>query len=168
MRNTNTWKIAFGGVMAALSVVIMCLGTLIPIATFICPVLCCLVGCVVLRLCGKRMAWAWYGALSVLSLLLSPDKEAAAVYVIFGYYPMIKGFFDRLPFSVLFKLLYFNLSVAVFYTLLMRILGLSEVLLEYGELGTIAFLVFAIAGNLTFILLDILIKRFTVGRKNDA
>ena len=81
---------------------------------------------------------------------------------------MIKGFFDRLPVCILFKLLYFNLSVAVFYTLLMHMLGLSHVLLEYGELGVIGFLVMAFAGNLTFILLDVLLKRLGSGEKDDA
>lgn len=165
MRKGNAWKMAFGGVTAALAVVIMCLGTLIPLATFICPVFCCLIGCVVLRLCGKKVAWAWYGSLCVLSLLLSPDKEAAAVYVMLGYYPLIKAFFDRLPASMLFKLLFFNTSVAVLYTLLMHLLGLSDILLEFGEFGIIGFLVLAFAGNLTFVLLDILLKRISVRRK---
>ncbi|MBR4863463.1 MAG: hypothetical protein IKU07_02710 [Oscillospiraceae bacterium] len=157
---------AYGGVMAALAVVIMCLGTLIPLATFICPVLCCLIGATVLRLCGSRVSWAWYAALCILSLLLAPDKEAAVVYVMLGAYPMLKTFFDRLPGSVFFKLLYFNASAAVLYTLLMRLLGLSAVLSEYGELGIAGFLIMTVAANVTFLLLDVLLKRISVRRKS--
>ena len=166
MRKGNAWKIAYGGVMAALAVVIMCLGSLIPLATFICPVLCCLIGGTVLRLCGKRVAWAWYVALVVLSLLLAPDKEAAVVYVMLGAYPMLKGFFEKLPFCIFFKLFYFNATTIALYTILMRLFGLSAVLSEYGELGTGGFVVMALAANITFLLIDVLLNRISFGRKS--
>ena len=50
--------------MAALAVVIMNLGGLIPIATFVCPMLCMVLLKVVLRMTTARIAWAWYGAVS--------------------------------------------------------------------------------------------------------
>ena len=80
--------------MAALAVVIMSLGTLIPVATFVCPVLCMLILQLVLKLCGSRIAWAWYGAVAILSLLMAPDKEAAAVFLFLGYYPVVKPRMD--------------------------------------------------------------------------
>ena len=43
----------------------------------------------VLKTCGVRIAWAWYGAVAILSLLLAPDKEAAAVFAFLGYYPIV-------------------------------------------------------------------------------
>ena len=70
---------ALGGVLAALAVVIMALGTLIPVATYVCPVLCMLLLQAVNKLCGSRVAWAWYGAVAILSMLLAPDKEKAAI-----------------------------------------------------------------------------------------
>lgn len=78
---------ALGGVLAALAVVIMGMGTLIPVATYVCPMLCALLLQVVLKTCGVRVAWAWYGAVAILSLLLAPDKEAAAVFLFLGYTP---------------------------------------------------------------------------------
>ena len=63
--------IAFGGVLAALAVVIMSMGTLIPVATYVCPMLCCLLLSMVNRTCGKRLGWAWYGAVTLLSLLMT-------------------------------------------------------------------------------------------------
>ena len=76
--------------LAAAAVVLMSIGTIIPIATYAAPVLCMMVGQMVLKLCGSRIAWAWYGAVTVLSLLLAPDKEAAAVFAVLGYYPVVK------------------------------------------------------------------------------
>ena len=59
MRNNEAKSIALGGVLAALAVVIMCMGGLIPVATYVCPTLCMIALCFVVQLCGKRIAWAW-------------------------------------------------------------------------------------------------------------
>ena len=80
----HSGKIALGGVLAALAVVVMCLGGMIPLATYICPILCMLLQSTVLQKCGGRVAWAWFFAVSILSLLLSPEKEGAAVFLFLG------------------------------------------------------------------------------------
>ena len=86
---------ALGGMLAALAVVMMSLGTIIPVATYVCPMLCALLLQGVLKTCGSRVAWAWYGAVALLSVLLAPDKEAAGVFVFLGYYPIVKPALDR-------------------------------------------------------------------------
>ena len=78
-------QIALGGVMAALAVTIMSMGGLIPVATYVCPMLCALLLQTVLVLCGRRVAWCWYAVVSVLAVLMGPDKEAALVFVFLGY-----------------------------------------------------------------------------------
>ena len=83
-KRTPASSVALGGVLAVLAVVVMCLGTIIPVATYVCPMLCALLLQVVLKTCGVRIAWAWYGAVAILSLLLAPDKEAAAVFAVSG------------------------------------------------------------------------------------
>ena len=84
-KRTPAANIALGGILAALAVVVMSMGTLIPVATYVCPMLCAILLQMVLKLCGRRMAWAWYGAVTLLSLLMAPDKEAAAVFLALGY-----------------------------------------------------------------------------------
>ena len=49
---------ALGGVLAALAVVVMSLGGLIPVATFVCPMLCMILLRFVCQLCGNRIGWA--------------------------------------------------------------------------------------------------------------
>ena len=53
MRTSEARLIAFGGMMAALAVVIMCLGGLIPVATVTVPVICMMILAYVLKFCGK-------------------------------------------------------------------------------------------------------------------
>ena len=78
---SKAFPIALGGILAALAVIVMAMGTMFPAATYVCPVLCIMVQELVRRQCGRKIAWAWYGAVSILGLLLSPDKEAAAVFL---------------------------------------------------------------------------------------
>ena len=89
MKNSPAAKISLGGMLAALALVIMNLVGLIPVATFVCPMLCMMILTLVVRFCGKRIGWAWYGAVSILSILLAPDKEAAAIFIFLGYYPIL-------------------------------------------------------------------------------
>ena len=161
MRRDKAHPVALGGLLAALAVVVMCLGGLIPVATYICPVLCCLMGSVVMMLCGRRVAWAWYPAVALLALLLGPDKEAAAVYVCFGFYPMVKPKIDSLPLSWLWKLLLFNGIAVLLYTVLIRLLGLEALLQEFRALDIGGWVLIVLLSNATFFLLDKLLgKRF--------
>ena len=159
MRHNSAKYVALGGVMAALAVVIMCLGTLIPLATFVCPMLCIVLLMVVLRLTTPRIAWAWYGAVSILSILLAPDKEAAAVFLFLGYYPMIKPWLDRRKLSVLWKLVLFNASIFAMYGVLIWVFGLTDLLEDYREMGMILTAVTLVLGNITLFMVDILLGR---------
>ena len=145
--------------MAALAVVIMCLGVLIPIATYICPIICTMLLAVMLMLCGKRFAWAWFAAVGILSTLFSPDKEAAAVFLFLGYYPIIKPFFDGRRFCWLWKGIYFNVSVTVRYWLLLRLMGLEQLMEDFRELWIGGLVLMLFMGNLVFFMLDRLLNR---------
>lgn len=160
MRRGSAKKIAFGGMMAALALVIMCLGTMIPIATFVCPMLCAVLLMLVLGMTGNRIAWAWYGAVVVLSMLLAPDKEACAVFVFFGYYPIVKPWFDKRRFAYFWKFALFNVSIFAMYGLLIYLLGLSQVASEFQELGVFLTIITLIMGNVTLFMLDVLLGRF--------
>lgn len=158
-KRRSAYAAALGGVFAALAVVVMGLGTLIPVATFVCPVICMLMLQMVRRICGSRMAWAWYGAVAILGLLLAPDKEAAAVFLFLGYYPIVKPKLDSRRASWLWKGLLFNAAIAILYGLLIGLLGLAEIVREYAEMGVILTAVMLFLGNVTFFLLDRLLDR---------
>ena len=149
---------ALGGLLAALAVVIMSMGTLIPVATYVCPMLCALVLQLVLKICGKRVAWAWYGAVSVLSLLMAPDKEAAAIFLALGFYPIVKPGLDRRKGKWLLKGLFFNGMILLTYWLLMHLFGMAQLVSEFTEMGTLLAAVLLLLGNVTFFLLDRLLE----------
>ena len=158
---TPASSIALGGVLAALAVVIMSMGTLIPVATYVCPMLSALILQLVLKTCGRRIAWGWYAAVSILSLLMAPDKEAAAVFLALGYYPILKPGLDRRKGKWLWKLLFFNAVILLTYWLLMHLFGFDQLSAEFSQMGILLTVVMLLLGNVTFFLLDKLLeKRF--------
>jgi hypothetical protein len=159
MKRNSAKEIALGGLMAALAVVIMCLGGLIPFATFVCPMLCCLITKLVLSMCGKRITWAWYGAVAILSVLMAPDKEAAAVFVFLGYYPIVKPWMDQRKLRWFWKGLLFNCAILLMYWLLIHIFGMAAIAAEFREMGIILTVLTLLLGNLTFFLLDKVLSR---------
>ena len=155
MKKTPAALIAFGGMMAAVAMVIMNLVSLIPVATFVCPMLCMMILTVVIRFCGKRIGWAWYGAVAILSVLMAPDKEAAAIFVFLGYYPLVKPKLDAMKSGMLLKFLFFNSVILLMYWLLINLFGLAQLAQEFSELGVIMTVFTLITGNLIFYMLEI-------------
>ena len=160
MKTTQAKAVAVGGVFAAMAVVIQGLGGLVPVATFVLPVLCMFLECVVLRICGKRLTWAWFGAVAILGRLVCPDKGSAMLFLLLGYYPIIKPGLDRLPLSWLWKLLLFQCVVAVAYLILIYLMGMEQLIQEYMGLGLWFFGAMLLMGNVTFLLLDKALDRF--------
>ena len=124
-------QVALGGMLTAVAVVIMSMGSLIPVNTYVCPVLCMLINRPVLERCGRRIGWCYYLATAVLSLFLAPDREAALVYVFLGYYPMVRHLFEKL--GVLkqpAKLVFFTLAGAASYGVLLLVMGVGAAMTE--------------------------------------
>ena len=156
---TESRRIAVGGMMAALAVVLMAMGGMIPVATYVIPMLCVFLLRFVYGSCGRRIAWAWYGAVALLGLLFCPDKEAAAVFAALGYYPIVKPKLDKARLPWLWKGLLFNGTVLILYWLLLNLFGLQQVVQDFEEIGTIMTVILLVMGNLVFLLIDILLGR---------
>lgn len=166
MRRSSAGNMALGGVLAALAVVVMTLGGLIPVATYVCPMICMILLWVVLSRAGSRVAWAWYAAVSILSLLLGPDKEAAAVFVFLGYYPIVKPWLDSRKLPWLWKLLLFQAAIGLMYLLLIHLFGMGDLGEEFQTLGVVMNIVLLILGNVTFVMFDRILT--LVQRKHDC
>lgn len=158
---SQAYRMALGGITAALAVVIMCMGTIIPIATYVCPMLAMVLLQLIFPALGKKLCWSWYAAVAVLSLLMAPDKEAAMVYGFLGFYPIIRSALNALPAGWLWKLLVFNASVLLCYWLMIHLLGMAELAQELTFWVSIVTL---ILGNITFLLTDRLLAMLSSGK----
>lgn len=156
-------QIALGGVLAALAVVILLLGGMIPIGTYLAPMLAALPLVILLAELPKSLCLGWYCIVALLGVLLCPDKETAFVFVFLGWYPLAKPALDRLPKlpGLLCKLLIFNASTAALYALLILVFRLDALVREAQETGMILLVAIVLMGNLSFILFDLVLGRLT-------
>ena len=130
---------AYCGMTVGLSVVVMLMGGLIPIAVYAVPLICGLLLLPVTIEFGKPSAWATFAATALLALILDFDKEAAFFYLFVSYYPILKWSIDRIrskPVRLITKLLLFSVSVTVMYLLLWLLFPMEAFMQEFHELGT--------------------------------
>lgn len=165
MRNTETQarQLALGGVLASLAVVILILGGLIPVGTYVAPMLASLPLIALLAELPMSLCIGWYAVVATLSVLLCPDRETAFVFVFLGWYPIVRPALDRLPKlpRLASKLLIFNAAVAALYGLLLLVFRLEALIAEARETGAVLFAALLLLGNLTFLLFDVLLERLT-------
>lgn len=157
-QHKKSWAMAYCGMVSALCVALMLLGTIIPIAMFIAPAVAGFLIATVCVECGKKMAWTAYAAVSLLGLLFVPDKEIALIFaVLLGYYPLVKPWLDRVHpvlLRVVSKLVLCNGSILLMYGLILLLIPAGEI---SQELRTTAFLLTAatlLMGNVAFLLYD--------------
>ena len=153
--------LALCGVLTALAVTLLALGGILPGMTFCAPILAMAVLLPVLEELGPRAAGTVYAAVSILALLLVPDRETALVYLFFGWYPILRPKIAALPFRparVLARLAVCNAAALALYGLALRLMGLAEDLLESVWYLNAALLA---AGNVVFLLTDATLARLT-------
>jgi hypothetical protein len=165
MMHRKSREMAFCGVLCALATAILLLGGVIPIATYCAPLLALLVLLPVLTEFGVPAAWTAYAAVSLLGLLLVPDKETAAVYLFFGYYPIIQPLFSRIRLRgirILAKLAYCNLTVLVLYTLLIRLFATGSAANDFRGMSGFFLTVLILLGNVLFLAMDLALGRMEI------
>ena len=101
-----------------------------------------------------------YQAIGVLALALDPDREAALVYLCFGWYPLLRPRLARLPSRLARAAVRIALCTAVcllLYGVVWRVLGLPR----ETAAGGFQILLLAMA-NATFLILDRALERLTL------
>ncbi len=155
-------RTAWCGLLAAVSVVCLMMGSLIPAALYACPILAMAALLPLREQFGRSAALTTYSIVSLLALLLVPDKELALLYVFFGWYVPLQPFLDRLrprPLRIAAKLALSNLAMLTLYGLLIFVFQLQSVLEELEGLNTLWLLILLLSANSLFVLTDILLHR---------
>ena len=146
----KTKAIALGGIMSAMCVAIMLLGAVIGVGVYVAP----MIAGICLIPTGKKYGTKYHISLwaivSILSLLIVPDIEEGLMFLcLFGFYPIVYPYFQKLPklVRILLKLAYFNVVIiAVEYVVIN--------LFVPETLGLPLALVLLAIGNVTFLLYD--------------
>lgn len=149
-------KTSLGGVIAALSIVLMFLTSIMPTMTYALPAAAGVLITVIVIEINKKWAFGVYAAVSLLSILLVADKEAAVMYVMFfGYYPILKAVFERRfskTVSMILKLTVFNISMVIAFLISTYVFMIPfEEMEKYGPIAAFGLLA---VGNVIFVIFD--------------
>ena len=155
-------RTALCGLLAALAVVFLMMGSLIPAALYACPILAMLALLPVREEFGRSTALTAYAAVSILAVLLVPDKELALLFVFFGWYPPVQPLLDRIRPRILraaVKLILANGAAVLLYSLLMWVFQLASVTEELKDITGAMLTVLLLCANILFVLTDIVFHR---------
>lgn len=161
----RTRALALCAVMAALAVTLLFLGGVVPLASIALPVLASMALIPVYAEYGAKWGFLWYLAVAGLGLLLTPDREAAILFVFFGYYPMLRRRFGHLrvrPVRLFTKLLYLNASVVAAYGLMIFVFRIGELSEDFASTEKWLLCAVLILANICFALYDLLLARLEV------
>lgn len=154
-------KCAIGGIVAALSLVMMISVAIIPFLTYALPAAAGLLIVLIVIEIDKKWAFGVYATVAILGVLLVPDKEVAVMYLaFFGYYPIIKAVFEsRFPLwlALILKILVFLATISGSYWLMIKFMGLE--IDEMETFGAVAIPILLGTGLVAFILYDFAVSK---------
>ncbi len=160
-RKKLSFKVALGGVIAALSLLLMLVAGVTTSLVYAIPMITGAFLMVLVIEFGAGFAGLEYLAISIISMLLLGNKEAAIMYVaFFGYYPIIKSFIEKYMGKILswiVKYVIFNVSMVVAYFVVSKIFMITFDDMEM--FGKYALLILLLAGNILFVVYDIMLTR---------
>ena len=153
----ETKKLALSAMLTALGVVMMLLGAVIEVLDLSVGAIASLIVVFVFVEIGKPYHWLVWICTSLITALIYPGSALWIEYLlIFGIYPILKSYIERLPkwswWPI--KLLYINAVVGMLALAMEKILGIPF----FEDEGTFMRVVFWILLNVAFVLYDVFLK----------
>jgi hypothetical protein len=157
MRNIS-YKVALGGIICALCLLSMFLTGIIPALSLVLP----MISGMLLRIVAEEIDMSWsfltYAAVSLLSLIISFDKESALIFIMFfGHYPILRIFIQKIKAAFLrrlTKLTVFNICIVSHFYLTAYLLGMTAMLDEINGFGKHGAIIMLSIANIVFALYD--------------
>lgn len=155
--------IAFSGILTALAVVSMLLGSYFTVAAYALTGVASFLVYVIRTECDLRHGIAAYVCICLLGLLFVPYKEIVWLFLLLaGYYPLLKNRLDTLRFPLLrvaVKLLVCNGTMVFFFYSTVNLIYTGQMLPEYAQYAKLLAVGFVILGNATFLCFDLALGR---------
>lgn len=152
----NAFKISFGGIVSAISLMLMLLTGLIPVGTYAFP---CFSGMLLVALViefGEKWSYLAYIAVSLLSFFIAGDKEAVLYFVMFfGFYPILKSSLEKINSKLIqyiLKYCVFNICIIIAFFIGKFVFMIPDE--EFTLFGVYMPLLFLIIANIFFVFYD--------------
>jgi len=157
-------KCAIGGILSALSLVLMISVAIIPFLTYALPAVAGTLIVLMVIETDKKWAFGVYAAVAILAMILVPDKEVAVMYLaFFGYYPILKSAVESKFNSVvgwIIKVSTFLVTIVLSYILMINLMGVT--IDEVEEFGIIAVPMLLGMGTFAFVMYDIALTKLII------
>ena len=152
-------RVALGGIVAALCIVIMFLTGVVPALYIVSPMAAGLLMVILVEEVSVSWAWLTYLAVSLLSLIVTFDKDAALMFILFfGYYPILRRNVEKIrvrALKFLCKYRLFNVFLVIDWFLTVYLLGLPT----FEDTGPVMYAVLITAFNIIFYFYDRILSR---------
>ena len=154
-----SYRVALGGIVSALCLVTMFLAGVLPALYLLLPGIAGILLMIIAVEVNTAWAFLTYIAVSLLSLFSTFDKEAALIFILlFGHYPILRFYIQKIPLRfirLLIKLLIYNVCIIGYFYVTVYILGVDDLLDEFGDFGKYGAYILLGITNLIFLVYDI-------------
>lgn len=156
----KSYKIALGGIVSSLSLVVMLLAAVIPGLEYAIPAMAGMLLMIIVIEINVRWAFLSYAAVALLTFFIVPNKESGLLYITFmGYYPILKSVFEtkikQKAVQWAAKLVLFNIALVVYYKLLTYLVSDPEIMESFHDYGKYSLYILAALANVVFVIYDI-------------
>lgn len=148
--------------VSALSVVLMLITTVLPVMMYVLPIVTGILVLLTAEVTTRKWAVGTFFSTAVISLLLLTEKETALTYLFFfGWYPLVRENFSKIPKLLRYalKLMVFNASAVVIGVVGVYVFGLSKD--DYTEFGKYTIPILLSMANVVFVLYEMLLKKYS-------
>lgn len=157
MKNIS-YRVALGGIVSALCLVTMFLAGIMPALYLVLPMIAGILMMIIAAEVNTKWALLTYVSVSILSMFITFDKEAALIFILlFGHYPILRIYIDKLRGRLLkfiVKLAVFNACIIVYFYTVVYIFGLKQMLEEFDDFGKYGAVIMLAISNFVLILYD--------------
>ena len=154
-----SYRVALGGIVSALCLVVMFLAGVMPAFYLILPMIAGVLLMIIALEVNKGWALLTYVSVSLLSLFITFDKEAALIFIMFfGHYPILRMLIQKIKPSFIrriVKFIIFNVCVLAYFYTTVFLFGIDEVMDEFEELGKYGGYIILGLANIVFLLYDV-------------
>lgn len=156
--NNLCYRVALGGVVSSLCILAMFMTGVAPFLYLTLPMLAGALLIVIVVEVNASWAFLTYVAVSLLSLFVTFDKEAAVIFILFfGHYPILKQKIEKIPtklLKIIVKFIVFNICIVADYQVTIHLLGLSDFMDDFAILGQYGIYILWAFSNIFFIFYD--------------
>lgn len=153
-----SYRVALGGIVSALCLVTMFLSGIMPALYLVLPMVAGVLMMIIAVEVNTKWALLTYISVSILSMFITFDKEAALIFIMFfGHYPILRFYIEKIRSKlskIITKFAVFNVCIISYFYVTVYLFELKQMLDELNDFGKYGAAIMLVIVNIIFILYD--------------